>query len=311
MTKALWSEEMPSPLCYIPHQDVGDHIRKLLECAARKHDQTIRVTTPRGNGGRNTSTRNDKPSWSTIVLRKGANSPKDTLKLLQQKVNPQDHSVEVKRIQEIGNGEILIKVAEKKQGGATTFMEALSSEGVAQAQAAPTASRKIAIRNLPKDTTREVEINWKSAPVTRWVDVPCCQKCKKVCHRARGCTSDRIVTTRCHKCGEAGHTVKSCGNVARCYNCGTAEHAANSAACPIFRRFLRHSEEAPQRFERQAQVTPLKASEESEAEMEQDEAEEFTTGMTAKDRRRAKRRMSALPEKSIAKARRTNDGDQD
>lgn len=75
-----------------------------------------------------------KTSWSTIVMKKeGEDEPKDTLKKLQQKVNPPRYDIDVRSIQETKNGEVLLKISEKKLGSAETFLDALKNEAGAEA----------------------------------------------------------------------------------------------------------------------------------------------------------------------------------
>lgn len=79
-----------------------------------------------------------------------------------------------------------------------------------------------------------IQIAWVSCHLEERAYIPCCQKCQRIGHRAKECNFEPVANKRCHKCGKIGHTVKKCTADPKCYNC----EAANTAACPIYRKHL-------------------------------------------------------------------------
>lgn len=99
------------------------------------------------------------------------------------------------------------------------------------------------IRLTSEDAKRIVEarricIGWGAYLVEDWVSVPCCSRCQKIGHDSKACTNEAVNRRRCHKCGELEHAALECQSPKVCYNCKKGDHAANSAACPIYRKIL-------------------------------------------------------------------------
>lgn len=238
-------------VCHAPADWEETGVRRMLECAARKHEVHLKIMeTHRGRRhGSTLATR-------TITIKRGPDvSYADLLRGMQATVDPGRLGVEIKGTACSQNGDLRVRIAERTAGASAGFLEALTTGAGVEASLDPGRQTRFLIRNVWEGLTAEeiraaiVGAGLTTAPFTveeprrgasgRWtallkvepVDAQGLRRRDRLSIGWAACPiSEWTDVPCCRRCQRMGHHESSCAFEAveqrRCHRCGTLGHVA-------------------------------------------------------------------------------------